>query len=369
MIKNAYQNYCLNDKIKSSLLELLEVNQYQYRHYHSIKKILESISLNAYKIKEENVNDYQIIEKGIFNLLDAFEHLFENTDELFNKDENFNYNFITKCHFYSKIALTDYVIKNLNMIDVPIKFFEWTVIKTISTSLIKLRGFYFLEYENNNENNIERIYDNQEILIELLKELSEESIYTLYYIDKSSNINDIADKETIEKIDNLFNEISNNPNIKVIKQDVNAKNIEIIKDFTNILKQNNNFENKQINSSITTIVIDKLNSLVNEFKDFQIENINTNISKEKGNLILLQFDIIHNNFSYSIKLIQNNLELFVNIYPKNSLNKISKDIIYTIFDFNRIFFTIIRYENGKIKYTTMTSKEKLIQKLKNERRK
>ena len=316
-------------EIKNYLLKLLEDHKQEFNNYCIIKKIIDNTSIELFEAKKscKNSNDNKYFLKGFYTCLYKYNSLINQLQFIFGKDNDFNYELISKYYFYSKQIQRLFIINSLKLIpnyskEEIEKEFNTDIIHTISVSLFNLRRFYIIHYKsynntkNLNENEI-RENDYYNILLKIGKCLSKESIIAIFKIKKVTSC-ELKNNNLITEIDNIISDLNHSKlNIKIAKQEMNLEFKKIINTF-----------------------ISNLDSFKNTYKDYSINDVDTNIIDQQFKIILLQFNILYKKAKYNIKITQTNLKLYSYIYKNNSTHNISIDRIYSAFDFSRIFYII-----------------------------
>ena len=320
-------------KIKKYLLKIINNNKKSYENFNLINKLVEELNVETFKFYENNT----IFLEGIYALIDNLEAIFKEVKLFFNKDDNFNYKFVSEYFFFSSFYLKDFIKNSLNLQRYYSKEeanfkFKVNLITDFNNNLTKIRNFYIISYKDYSNNrrisNLELRENNiYNIFIKICNVLSEESIFTIFSLRKLKIDNIKNNKELITKIDNIIKELEkSNLDIKIKKQEIKTSSYNIINEF-----------------------IENLETFKNIYKDYKIKNITTDIITNNSKITLLQFNIIYKSKTYNIKISQNNLKLYSYIYKENDTVSFSTDRIYNVLDFNRIFYIINEFENGDIK--------------------
>lgn len=331
-------NFYSSLEIKKYLLKTINNNKKNYENFNLINKFIEEVNTETFKFNENNT----IFLEGIYALIDNLEAIFKEVKLFFNKDDNFNYKFVSEYFFFSPFCLKDFIKNSLILKGYYPKEganfkFKVTLITDFNNNLTKIRNFYIINYEDYSNNrrisNLELRENNiYNIFTKICNVLSEESIFTIFSLKKIKINNAKNDKELNIKIENIIKELKNsNLNIKIKKQEINENSHNIVNEF-----------------------IENLETFKNIYKDYKIKDITTDIITNNSKITLLQFNIIYKSKTYNIKILQNNLKLYSYIYKENDTVRFSTDRIYNVLDFNRIFYIINEFENGDIKIKTLT---------------
>ncbi len=91
-------------EIKNYLLKLLEDHKQEFNNYCIIKKIIDNTSIELFEAKKscKNSNDNKYFLKGFYTCLYKYNSLINQLQLIFGKDNDFNYELISKYYFYSK---------------------------------------------------------------------------------------------------------------------------------------------------------------------------------------------------------------------------------------------------------------------------
>ncbi|MBE6140066.1 MAG: hypothetical protein E7172_00785 [Firmicutes bacterium] len=341
--------YIINNNKKLLYYETLIIINKQNIFKINQKKKLNNLKYQFFYNDSTYLNNSKEILK---NLL--FDSELEYKDLIFNLLDNLNYNY-NKLNLYSDVIKfmsilnsfcyeLDHLLntKKNDLIDIiyilfkneniDILLFKEINYKTFSTdfiffiygvicnSLYNIQNLYFIELKSFNYNNSKKRlsrYNFEDMLFfinEILNYLNshnKKNLFMLSLLNKNLKIN----KKYLSLIDKIINDLNNNYNILIIKQ--------------------------ELNENVQKLIMDNITFTNNYCYKYKYELLNYKFNNNylfEANTIILQFNIYYNNYNYLFVLKKNNKKIVWSVKLRN--NEYYKINLYLKDDFKHLIQAI-----------------------------